>query len=193
VALRGRYAVQKTVFVDNQVVNGQVGYQVFTPLLIEGQSKALMVARGFIGVGETREVLPSVSTQNELINIVGRLNKPPAEPPLWNDDYPVFDGARWQFLPISDLAKQLHLDLFPLVVELAPIEAKVDVAAGRVRQDDLIQKWSAIDDQWVAKHKGYAFQWFAMAAAFFVACIILFEASRNVRLKVPFFTQPNLS
>lgn len=173
VALSGRYASQKTVFVDNQVVNGQVGYQVFTPLLIEGQSKSLMVARGFIGVGKSRDVLPTISTENNVVSITGRLNKPPAEPPLWNDDYTVFDGARWQFLPMSHLAKQLHLDLFPLVVELAPTKAKADEQQANRRQDTLIQKWSEIDDQWVAKHKGYAFQWFAMAVAFFVACLVL--------------------
>ena len=173
VALQGRFDVQKTIFVDNQVVNGQVGYQVFTPLLIEGQSQSVMVARGFVGVGESRDVLPAISTESNMVNIVGRLNKPPAEPPLWNDDYPVSDGARWQFLPMSDLAKELHLDLFPLVVELAPIKAKAGGQVANPRRDNLIQKWSEIDDQWVAKHKGYAFQWFAMAAAFFIACIVL--------------------
>lgn len=168
VSLEGRYDTKNTVFVDNQVVNGQVGYQVFTPLLIEGREESLMVARGFVAIGKSRAVLPEVKTSEKRLQVSGRLNKPPAKPPLWDEDYPVADGARWQFLPISELAEQLHLDLLPLVVELAPIKDGEDST-----NDNLIRKWSAIDDQWVAKHQGYAFQWFAMAVAFFIACLVL--------------------
>ena len=168
IKLKGRYDVENTIYIDNQVVNGQVGYQVFTPFMVENSPLAIMVARGFIGIGSTRKVLPKVNTISTELSIEGRLNVPPAKPPLWSDDYPVVDGARWQFLPISDLAEQLHLDLFPLVVELAPIKAKENVSS-----DGLVRQWSVIDDQWVAKHQGYAFQWFAMAAAFFVACLVL--------------------
>ena len=168
VTLSGHYAAQKTVFVDNQVVNGQVGYQVFTPFIVDNSENAIMVARGFVAVGDSRNVLPTVQTSQTRIQIEGRLNLPPAKPPMWNDEYPIFEGARWQFLPIADLAKQLHLDLFPLVVELPPNKAKESAIT-----NDLVRQWSVIDDQWVAKHKGYAFQWFAMAAAFFIACLVL--------------------
>lgn len=168
VDLTGRYQADKTVYVDNQVVNGQVGYQVFTPFVIDGSSKSIMIARGFIGIGVSRETLPNVSTPTEQITLTGRLNKPPAQPPLWSDEYPVADGARWQFLPITELMKQLHLDLLPLVVELAPIKTNANAGSA-----GMIQQWSEIDDQWVAKHQGYAFQWFAMAAAFFVTCLVL--------------------
>lgn len=168
VDLSGRYLADKSVFVDNQVVNGKVGYQVFTPFELAGSAKSIMIARGFIGVGASRETLPDLITIAQQHSIIGRLNRPPAKPPLWSDEYPVAEGNRWQFLPISELAQQLHLDLFPLVVELAP--NKTNANAGSA---GLIQKWSEIDDQWVAKHQGYAFQWFAMAAAFFVACLVL--------------------
>lgn len=168
VKLEGRYDVANTVYVDNKVVNGQVGYQVFTPFMSESSARAIMVDRGFIGIGPSRDRLPKVNTAFNKITIEGRLNKPPAKPPLWSDEYSIVDGARWQFLPISELAQQLHLDLFPLVVELAPIKAKQNA-----QNDDLVRQWSEIDDQWVAKHQGYAFQWFAMAAAFFVACLVL--------------------
>ena len=168
VTLSGHYDASKTVYVDNQVVNGQVGYQVFTPFIVDNSEIAVMVARGFVAVGDSRDILPTVHTTQKNIQIEGRLNRLPAKPPMWSDEYPIFEGARWQFLPISDLAKQLHLDLFPLVVELPPNKAKESAIT-----NDLVRQWSVIDDQWVAKHKGYAFQWFAMAAAFFIACLVL--------------------
>lgn len=167
VELNGRYDVEKTIYVDNQVVNGQVGYQVFTPFIVD-DTRVVMIGRGFIGVGPSRSQLPLVKTQHGRVTLVGRLNKPPAKPPLWSDEYAVFEGSRWQFLPISDLAKQLDLDLFPLVLELAPAKAEANAIKGV-----LVRQWSEVEDHWVAKHKGYAFQWFAMAFAFLVACLIL--------------------
>lgn len=164
VRLTGTFLPDKTIFVDRQVVRGQVGYQVFTPLRIAGTEKYALIARGWVSVGESREKLPSIDTQLGVVSLLGRLNHPPAKPPLWSDDTPVADGAVWQYLPIAKYAQQMRLNLFPLVVELAP-ETPAPAA--------LLIDWPEIDDHWVAKHQGYAFQWFAMALAFFIACIFL--------------------
>jgi len=168
VSLNGRYLINSDIFVDNQVVNGQVGYQVFTPFSLSQSKVTVLVARGWVPVGESRQTLPSILTDSAELSLVGRLNKPPAKPPLWNDKYSVSDGAVWQFIPISEVAKVLRSQVFPLVVELAP-EASDSSA--------LVRKWPEVNDEWVAKHQGYAFQWFTMAAAFFIACIVLLVRS----------------
>ena len=60
----------------------------------------------------------------------------------------------------------MQLKLLPLVLELAAVQStETDKQFKRVRPE--------INDQWVAKHKGYAFQWLMMAIAFFVACCVL--------------------
>lgn len=164
VLLNGRYLTESDIFVDNQVVNGQVGYQVFTPFQIANSELLVMVGRGWVSVGQSREVVPDIATSPAQVTLKGRLNKAPAKPPLWNDKYSVADGSVWQYLPISDVANVLAAQVFPLVVELAP-------DAGD--NNGLVRKWPQISDQWVAKHQGYAFQWFAMAAAFFIACLVL--------------------
>jgi len=164
VRLTGTFVPDKTIFVDRQVVRGQVGYQVFTPLQITGTEKHALIARGWVSVGESRAKLPSINTPHGAVSLLGRLNRPPAKPPLWSDDTPVADGAVWQYLPIDEYAQQMRLNLFPLVVELAP-ETPPSAA--------LLIDWPEIDDHWVAKHQGYAFQWFAMALAFLTACIFL--------------------
>jgi surfeit locus 1 family protein len=162
----GQYAAQKSVFIDNKVVASRVGYKLLTPLKIEGTAWWILVDRGWLSVGESRATLPQFATDSELVRLSGRLNMPPAQPPLWNDRYPVAQGSVWQYLPISDYAQQMKLNLLPLVLELAPTQSsEID--------QDLLRQWSAIDDQWVAKHQGYAFQWFAMAVAFFIACSVL--------------------
>ena len=164
VILEGQFIADKTIFLDNQVINGSVGYQVFTPFLVSSSQTSVLLARGWVAVGETRDVLPTISTDTTSQVVTGRFNLPAVRPPLWDEKYDVVDGQRWQFLPMQEVSQQLGLDLFPLVVELAPDE---------VGANALVRKWPKIDDQWVAKHQGYAFQWFAMAAAFFIACLVL--------------------
>lgn len=172
VRINGQYLPKHTMLVDNQVVNGGVGYQVFTPFKPDNLDYLVLVARGWVSVGASREQLPIIDTNEQRQKLVGRLNNPPAEPPLWNDQYAVQKGQVWQYLPISEVSSVLDAKVFPLVVELAP-EAS-DSA-------ELIRKWPEIDDQWVAKHQGYAFQWFAMALAFFIACLVLLLKRRTTK------------
>jgi len=172
VSFKGRYLTNRDFFVDNQVVNGQVGYQVFTPFRVNASDQLLLVARGWVPVGESRDVLPKISTSPAELMLYGRLNMAPQKPPLWNDKYPVSSGSVWQYLPISDVENVLQVKLFPLVVELAPDEND---------NSTFIRKWPEISDEWVAKHQGYAFQWFAMALAFLVASLVLLIRSSSRR------------
>jgi surfeit locus 1 family protein len=164
VLLKGRYLQNKNFYVDNQVVNGRVGYQVFTPFKLQQSDTVIMLARGWVSVGESRQKLPIVVTVDGPLTLQGRLNAAPAQPPLWDPKYAVSTGDVWQYLPLLEVAAVLQVKVFPLVVELEP-SAGDNLA--------LVRKWPEIDDQQVAKHLGYAFQWFAMAVAFFIACLVL--------------------
>jgi len=167
VLIDGHYLPEKSVYVDNNVIDGQVGYQVFTPFEVLGADVHVMVNRGWLPVGDSREQLPSFTTSTEPLTLNGRLNNPPAQPPLWNDSYPVSQGPVWAYLPINEYASQMQLKLLPLVVELAPQQTAAS------KNEQFVVKWPKIDDEWVAKHKGYAFQWLMMALAFFIACLVL--------------------
>jgi surfeit locus 1 family protein len=167
VILKGKYLQDRNFYVDNQVVNGQVGYQVFTPFQVEGNASLVIVARGWVSVGDSRQNLPTIVTSSSHLILEGRLNTAPAKPPLWSEQYAVSEGDVWQYLPMLEVASFLQAKVFPLVVELAPNDNQAGDGTA------LVTKWSEIDDQQVAKHLGYAFQWFAMAVAFFIACLVL--------------------
>ena len=181
VVATGRYLAEKSVYIDNQVVAGQVGYRVFTPFLISESSATInskiviMIDRGWISVGESRAQLPAFKSPSETIRLAGRLNTPPAKPPIWNDKYSVSDGQLWQYLPLQEFAAQMQLTVLPLVLELAPESSHSELGSQLETQSEPQFKriWLDINDEWVAKHQGYAFQWFAMALAFSIACIIL--------------------
>ena len=195
VTATGRYLVDKSIYIDNQVVEGQVGYRVFTPFLLndpesqKDSSNTVMVDRGWISVGESRAKLPTFKSASETQTLLGRLNTAPSKPPIWNDKYPVSDGSLWQYLPLQEYATQMHLTVLPLVLELAPESPSGQIASEL--ESDIENKsekqfkriWADINDEWVAKHKGYAVQWFAMAFAFTIACLVLLirqnTASKN--------------
>lgn len=175
VSVSGNYLADKSIFVDNQVVEGKVGYQVFTPVQIGGGPWHVLVGRGWLPAGLSRAALPTFTTPQNSVELLGRLNLPPAQPPLWDDQYPVAKGAVWQYLPIQKFAAQMQLKLLPLVVELAP---------GQATDSQFVIAWSNIDDKWVAKHQAYAFQWFAMAVAFCIACLVLVLRTQAVKKKL---------
>jgi len=164
IKVTGEYLADRSVLVENVVLNKRGGYQLFTPIKLTGTEQLILVSRGWLPLGATRQELPQFSTPEGTVSIKGRLNLPPARPPLWKDGYPVSEGFVWQYIPIDEYASQNRARVLPLVVELAPEnEGSQGVEV----------HWQAINDEWVAKHKGYAFQWFAMAVAFFMACVFL--------------------
>jgi len=174
VSIEGVYLPEKSIYIDNQVLSGQVGYLVFTPFKVDGLNETIMVNRGWIGVGDSRETLPEFMTSELKQTLFGRLNTAPPQPPLWNDDYPVAQGSVWAYLPLDEYASQMNLTLLPLVVELASqANLSKDTSVKNVNDEQFKIAWSEINDEWVAKHKGYAFQWFVMAIAFLIACVVL--------------------
>lgn len=172
VELQGYYSAEQSIYIDNQVVDSKVGYTLLTPFKLKGSKWWVLVNRGWLPTGLDRSVLPMFQTESAGHRLFGRINLLPSKPPLWNDKYPVAKGPVWQYLPIAEFSQKTGLKVLPLVVELAPDQAaEIDQA--------LIRRWSGIDDKWVAKHKAYAFQWFAMAVAFLIACsILVFRSSR---------------
>jgi len=172
VVVTGRYAPNSSVYIDNKVVNSKVGYTVLTPLQVVDTPWWIMVDRGWLSAGLDRANLPPFKTDRSAHQLNGRLNLLPPKPPLWDDDYPVADGALWQYFSIAEYTAQTQLQLLPMVLELAP-ETTIEV------DPQLIRRWAKIDDQWVAKHHGYAVQWFAMAAAFLIACVVLIVRTKT--------------
>jgi len=175
VTARGQYDIDKSIYIDNRVLDGNVGYNVLTPFHLTASDWWVMVDRGWLAVGESRAKLPTFKTQTSSLELAGNLNVAAVAPPLWDSDFSVSDGAVWQYLPLPEYAHQMQLKLLPLVLELSP-EQPNEIEA------QLIRKPIRIDGSAVAMHKGYAFQWFTMAIAFLIACIVLlFKTRRSIK------------
>ena len=172
VSVTGSYRNNDSIYIDNQVVSGQVGYLVFTPFDIAESDYSIVVNRGWLPAGLSRAVLPKIPLEEGTLTLNGRLNEAPKQPPLWNEQYTVSQGDVWAYLPLDRYASQIELKLLPLVLELAPKQVSTGHRVSELHDTPII-KWAEINDQWVAKHQGYAFQWLMMALAFLIACLVL--------------------
>jgi surfeit locus 1 family protein len=154
VVLHGRWIAERTVFLDNRQMDGKVGFFVVTPLALDPGPGAVLVQRGWLPRSFTdRSALPKFETPTAIVTVPGTVAPSPAR--LFE-----FGGAASgpirQNLDIAAFARETGLDLLPLSV----VQHEIPGAAA----DGLVRHWPS-PAVGVQKHYGYAFQWFAIAAA----------------------------
>ena len=153
VVVRGRWVAERTVFLDNRQMDGKVGFYVVTPLALEPGPGAVLVQRGWAPRNfNARDVLPAVDTPAGTATVDGVVAPAPAR--LF-EFAGAASGAIRQNLDIASFARETGLALLPLSV--------VQRESPGTRADGLARRWPrpAAD---VQKHRGYAVQWFALAA-----------------------------
>ena len=174
VLLQGHWQPSATVYLDNRAMAGRAGFYVVTPLTLpDGRSVA--VQRGWVPrdpLDRTRVASPPLPAG--LVTIEGRMAGPPSR--LFDFDAPD-EGTIRQNLDLSRYASEHRLRLLPTSVQ------QVVPAGPDSRDDDLLRDWPqpAIG---VAKHHGYAFQWFALSALI-VGLFLWFQIIRPRRQKTP--------
>ena len=76
VVVRGRYDSTHQVLLDNQVLSGQPGYHVYTPLQMAGMDAAILVNRGWVPLGNSRQQLPDIRLDNTNVKLKGWIAQP---------------------------------------------------------------------------------------------------------------------
>jgi surfeit locus 1 family protein len=150
VVLRGTWVPEHTIYLDNRQMQGRVGFNVVTPLKLEGADVAVAVERGWAPRNfEQREKLPSVYTPAGTVEVRGRMAPPPAK--LYE-----FSGAQGgrirQNLDLAQWRGETGLPLLTLAVR---------VEGGP--SEGLLRNWPPVATG-VEKHYGYAFQWWALSS-----------------------------
>ncbi len=154
IEITGRYDEEHQFLIDNQIVNGQAGYFVMTPLLVDGMKTAVLVNRGWIALNKDRRVLPDVSVSSLKATILGRVNNFPvvgiklAGAEIPTDGWP----SVVQVVDSNVLADRLGYSLLPFQVEM-------DAVMNEGYQRDW-RKSAVIPPE---KHIAYAVQWFGLA------------------------------
>jgi surfeit locus 1 family protein len=158
VTVRGEFEPRHTVLLDNKMLQGRVGYQVVTPLRIEGGKLHLLVNRGWIAAGPRRDVLPKIETPAGPQALEGITVLPGRFVELAADAQA---GNVWQNLTIERFRKWSGLELQPVVLEQMS-DAK----------DGLARVWER-PDLGVDKHRSYALQWYSFATLIVILYVAL--------------------
>ena len=171
VQVQGRWLPAYTVYLDNRQMNGRPGFYVLTPLQLPDGS-AVLVQRGWVprdAAQRTRIELPPPAAGE--VALLGRIAPSPAR--LYE-----FDGAASgpirQNLDVGAYARETGLPLRPLSL------VQEDEGAAPV-PDGLLRQWPAPAAD-VAKHHGYAFQWFALCALI-LGLYVWFQLIRPARAR----------
>jgi surfeit locus 1 family protein len=157
---------EHSFLLDNKILNGRVGYHVFTPVKLN-ESQAVLVARGFIEAGRKRDQLPELTTPEDVLMIKGLLDLPPPRAILLADD--VQQTASWpavlQYIDLDEISRILGYELYDMILWLDVDDAATDDA---VFEYDL-----PVLNLNAAKNTGYAFQWFAMSVALLIIYVVV--------------------
>jgi cytochrome oxidase assembly protein ShyY1 len=162
VLLAGRFDDSKSVFLDNRTRGGVAGFHVLTPMQLEGGAW-VVVLRGWVARdARERTRLPVLPAQVDTVQIEGFAQASLAQPMVLARQPDAAPGERlWQHYDAEDYRRWSGL----AVVE------------GIVRQTSALSDGMARD--WVEpgsgadKHRGYAFQWFAMCVCAALAALVL--------------------
>lgn len=166
VALRGRFLHDRTVWLDNRQHEGRPGFWVLTPLQLDGADVVVLVNRGWAPRNNLqRSALPPVGRPDGELTIEGLAL--PQAPRLLE----LGTGAASD--PLPAIWQNLDYDAFERVSGLAV--ARLVVQQTSSLDDGLLRDWPR-PDAGVDKHRGYALQWYSLAAL--IAALTLWFGGR---------------
>jgi surfeit locus 1 family protein len=171
VEAEGELRPELTVFIDNKVHNGIVGYEVVTPLRFAGSQMHVLVNRGWVKAPATRSELPDVATPAGAVRVEGIALPPPQR--FFELSGQTVTGRVWQNLHFDRYREAYHVALQPLL-----IQQYNDLG------DGLVRTWKR-PDTGVNTHRAYALQWFVMSGVIALIYLLL-----NVRRKAPALDTP---
>ena len=163
VEAEGEFIPKDAVLLDNKTRNGVTGYEVIMPLRIGASSMHVLVNRGWIAAGPERARLPVISTPDGVVSVSGVAIVPGRFLELAKVDD---SGPVWQNLTIDRFVARIGLQVLPVVVQ-----QRNDL------DDGLLRAWER-PDFGIAKHYGYAVQWFSFCGLI-IFLYVFFHVKRS--------------
>jgi len=163
--LTGEWVAGWPLYLDNRPYQGRAGFYLLMPFKLAGSDMHVLVARGWLprDVAD-RSRLPPVHTPSGTVTIEGtaRLN---AGHVMQLGEVKLAPGAIVQNADAPAVAAASGLAFQPVMLE----QTSQDMPAGAAPQGStaLVRDWPA-PSLGIDKHRGYAFQWYALAAMAFL-------------------------
>ena len=151
VRLQGSYVDDKQFIYDNQIVDQISGYYVLTPFVLNGDSKTVLINRGFIAWNGRRDKLADIDVEGEITEVKVQISKPVKRMELKAVEITAEFPVLIQAIDLDVMSAIASLDFISVVGLLSP-----EYENGFVRQ------WEPYTGS-IERHVGYAIQWFLMA------------------------------
>lgn len=159
----GTFLTKYQIYIDNKTHESEVGYDVVTPLQIENSKHVVLINRGWVALGVSRQTLPRIETPRAMVTLTGMAKYHLRDVVSFgfgnrsNQGWPAV--MRW--IDIKSLKSETKLELLPYMLLLDP-----------GAPDGFVREWKFINMP-PEKHISYAVQWFAMATALAVIYLIV--------------------
>ncbi len=161
VVASGQFVAGRHLLLDNRIRDGRFGYEVVSLLRLDNGAGVVLVNRGWLQGDPARQQLPVIPEVDGPVEILGHLYVAPGKPYLLAEQ--PLDGPwprQLQALEMDKLAPALAAELAESV---APYPVRIDAG----QQGALAVDWQIVNVS-PAKHRGYAVQWFTMAAVLLI-------------------------
>jgi len=155
----GHYDAKNEILIDNEIHQGKAGYHVLTPLILEDKQSVIMVNRGWVPLGRSRDILPELVTPAGHIAVNGRISRHKSKPALILDQSNTNPGKVWPYFDSEKYAQHTGYNLLPVVILM-------DDKIG----EGYIRNWPKHDAK-MGMHIGYAIQWYVFAAIVLITYI----------------------
>ncbi|QNA98887.1 SURF1 family protein [Massilia sp. Se16.2.3] len=160
--VQGEFVAAWPVFLENRPYNGRAGFYLAMPFRIAGSDTHVLVLRGWLPRDPADIArLPSFATPSGTVEIEGVVVGSAGHVMQLGTPGKLAPGARVQNLAVDEVARASGLALLPFFVQQTGPDQPGET---------LVRDWP-LPASGVDKHRGYAFQWYAlaaMAALFFV-------------------------
>ena len=157
-------------FLDNQYHAHQLGYHILSPVRMN-TGQIIMVNRGWVPAGATREQLPYIDIPQGEIRFSGTVYKPRGTPWVLGSGLEIRQEHQvvLEVLDFQLMRQFLHKPVYPFIIRLDD-----ESPAGYVRD------WVTVV-MLPVRHMGYAVQWFALAGVVLIVFIGL-NIKKNERI-----------
>lgn len=157
VKVSGHFDNAHSLLIDNRMRQGHAGYDVITPFTtIHGHT--LLVNRGWLARGKNRKQLPVIPIIQGKLTLWGRSHLPEKNPFM-----PAPQASAQPHWPQRLL--EIHLPLLEAQLQqpLLPVTLQLQHAKPASALTPLPHDWQQPRRMTPARHRGYAYQWFAFA------------------------------
>ncbi|MDY7546634.1 SURF1 family protein [Glaciimonas sp. CA11.2] len=161
VTVRGEFAQEWPIYLDNRSYKGKPGFYVLMPLKIENSKVHVLVQRGWLPLNpQNRAILLPYPTPSGVVEVGGVVRSRVGRVLQLGQPATLKPGAIVQNLDIAALATVSKFQLQPLLIE----------QTGN-NQDGLIRDWTS-PSLGIQMHRGYEFQWYALAVMAFLFFVV---------------------